>query len=605
MTNIVLNISKARISSSRCCVQTCNAQYPEKFHRLSKEMRHEIMKSNRVYIPENARACQLHCDLSIWQEIQVQNEDCIFTKVQIEEMVDLLRFSPKRSTQSVLNKKSDFEFKTETGLTRGQFENLFQQLPSMSQVFAYDKNNETAVNSLYLYLMKLRTARTHDDIGLAFGITRFTVTERMKKVRKVLEQDFVFKHVNYERTREELAAKTSLLSQTLFCGGDTTCPVLVVDGTYVYVQKSSNYEFQKKSYSDQKKRNFVRVMVCTTTDGTVVFVLGPFPASTNDASVMSSLVQHSNVFSSLVQGDVLLVDRGFRDCLQLLTNMGLNVKMPHLINKSDNKKQFSTEQANQTRLVTANRYGVETRNGHFKTFKIFAKEWANNTLSVMMTDFRIAAALVNVYFKSIESHESRSAEIATKMLSRLQMPNRLSDIVRKNTFQKNVKKFEQFYDFHTLPQLSIADMIQIALGTYQIKQAPSYCHMHYKANNSEFVVYECPDAVAKEMLAEIILNDKKSKLLMMRVKSRFRSNVSHDVYILIDMMGSRENCVLEYCCSCQNGLRTVGTCSHVMSLIWFSLFAKNAVTMFKPAEFLDNYFVEEFSSDEDYEEEEE
>lgn len=605
MTEVTLNICKARISSTKCCAKFCNVQHPAKLYRVCQELRYEIMKSKRYYIPQNARACELHSDFVGWPETLNQNEQCKFNISQIEEMVDLLRYTPKHSKKFVLREKSDFDFRTDTGLTRAQFTDLFQRLQTISSEFKYNKNNETATESLYMYLMKLRTGRTNDDIGLVFGITRCTVTERMNKIRKILESDFVFQNVNFEMSRGDLAQRTSLLSQMLFCGGDNTRPVLVLDGTYVFIQSSSNYEFQKKSYNGHKKRNFVRVMVCTTTDGTIAFVLGPYPASTNDASIMSSLVNNSNAFKHLVQGDVILLDRGFRDCVDEVEKKGFVVKMPHLIQKSATNKQFSTLQANETRLVTANRYGVETRNGHFKTiFKIFAKVWPNNTLPIMMTDFRIAAALINVYFKSIESHKGHSDEIATKMMNRLHVPNLLSTIVDRRAFQNKLREFNQFYDFDTLPQLSVKHLIQIALGTYQIRQAPSYCQLHFRTNNSEFVVYECPDDVVDEFLATFNTKEKELKLLMARMKSRFRSQKSHDVYILIDMIGEGEQCILEYCCSCQNGLRTVGTCSHVMSLIWFSLYIKNAYAMPQPAAFLNDYFIEEYSSDDNDDDEE-
>lgn len=279
----------------------------------------------------------------VWPGIPIQNEESKFTVPQIEEMIDLLRSPPKHLKKSVLNGKSDFEYRTNTGLTRAQFMDLFGRLPCISTEFKYDKNNETATESLYMYLMKLRTGRTNDDIGLIFGITRFTVTERMNKVRKVLEDDFVYKNVNFELTREELAQRTTPLSQMLFCNGDPSRPVITLDGTYIYIQKSSNYDFQKQSYNGQKKRNFIRVMVCTTTDGTIVFVLGPYPASTNDASIMNSLVERSDAFKQLNRGDVILLDRGFRDCIDTIKKAGFDVKMPHLLKKTESNKQFTTQ----------------------------------------------------------------------------------------------------------------------------------------------------------------------------------------------------------------------------------------------------------------------
>lgn len=413
MAEISLNITKARVSSTKCCV--CNVQYPEKLHRISQEMRYEIMKLKRFYIPVNARACQMHSDISVWPGMQIQNEKSKFTVAQIEEMVDLLISTPKQSKTSVLDVKSDFEYRIDTGLTRAQFLDLFGRLPSISSEFKYDKNNETATESLYMYLMKLRTGRTNDDIGSIFKITRFTVTERMNKIRKVLESDFVYKNVNFAMTREQLAQCTTPLSQMLFCNGDTSRPVLILDGTYIFIQKSSNYDFQKQSYNGHKKRNFVRVMVCTTTDGTILFVLGPYPASTNDASIMNSLIEQSDAFKNLNRGDVIILDRGFRDCTDTIKKAGFDAKLPHSILKSQKNQQFTTQQANESRLVTANRYAIETRNGHFKTiFKIFSKEWLNHNLTYMMTDFRVAAALINLYFKTVESHKDRAAQIAKK-----------------------------------------------------------------------------------------------------------------------------------------------------------------------------------------------
>lgn len=604
MTEITLQVSKARISSTKCCIKSCTAQYPESMHRVSQQMRHELMKSKRFYIPANARACEFHSDLSVWPEIPMENEASKFSIPQIEEMIDLLRTPPKQSKKPLLDRKSDFEIRTDTGLTRAQFMDLFAKLPSVSNEFKYDKNDENAIESLYLYLMKLRTGRTHDEIGLIFGITRFTVSERMNKVRAILERDFVFQNVNFEMTRQQLAQCTTPLSQSLFCNGDVNRPVLILDGTYIYIQKSSNYEFQKESYSGQKKRNFVRVMVCTTTDGTIAFVLGPYKATTNDATIMNSLTEKSDAFDQLHEGDVILLDRGFRDSVDVVRAKGFDVKTPHFLEKSAANQQFTTQQANETRLVTANRYAVETRNGHFKSiFKIFGKVWTNNTLPHLMTDLRVAAALINVYFKTVESHKGHSTEIATKMLNRLHRPNHLSTIVARRSFQKNIKNFVQFHDFDALPQLSVQQLMQISLGPYQIRQAPSYCQMHCKANNSEFVVFECPDEVAHEFLSDFISDKRKLKLLMMRLKSRFRSQKTHDVYVLVDVKSKSEECVLEYCCSCQNGLRTVGTCSHVMSLIWFSLYIKHTYAMPQPAAFLNNYFINELSSDDENEEE--
>lgn len=499
----------------------------------------------------------------------------------------------------VLSEKSDDGVKADTGLTREQFLNLLHHLKSLQDEL---KNHKLASDYLYTYLMKLRTARTDEDIGQVFKITRQAVGMRLKCVRKAMESDFVYQNVNFQLTREKLAERSTVLSQMLFCNGDSSRPVLVIDGTYVYIQKSTNYEVQRKSYSGQKKRNFVRVMNCVTTDGTIIFVLGPYQATSNDAQVMRSIVESSNALDNLIAGDVLLLDRGFRDCVDILIAKGFDVKMPALLQRSQNKQQLTTQEANKSRFVTANRYGVKTRNGHIKTiFKIFQREWNPQALPHLMVDFRIGAALINAYFKTIESNKGMATEIGRRMLERFDTPNRLSTIVFSYIFRRNISQFNRFYDFQQLPTLTQTDLIWIALGKYQIRQAASYCQEHFKSNHGEFVVFDCPDDLIGRFLTDFITDGRQLKLLLAQLKSRFRNNKTHNSFVLIDTLGQGENVVLAYCCSCYNGLRTVGCCSHVMSIIWFTLHIKELSKMHQPASFLDHYFAEASSSNNDSE----
>lgn len=489
-----------------------------------------------------------------------------------------------------MKENSDSAVKMETGLTRDQFYDLYRCLPTLRNAF---KNEKNASDSLYMYLMKLRTGRTNDDIGKVFKVNGWTVGQRIKIARNAIEKDFVYSNVNFLFSRESLANRSTFMSQILFCDSDITRPVLIADGTYVYIQKSTNFEIQKKSYTDHKKRNFVRVMMCVTTDGTIVFALGPYPASSNDAKVLESILENSNAFDNLVAGDVIILDRGFRDCEQLLREKGFKVCIPDSIQRLQSKTQLLTSEANRTRLVTATRYGVETRNGHIKTiFKIFQKEWNPSDLPHLMADFRICAALINRYFKSIESHKGIAVEVATRMLDRLNRPNKLASIVATNRFQKKLKDFRRFDDFEELPVLTETDLFWVSLGKYQIKNAASYCQAHLKVNQSQFATYTCPDEIYEDFFPDFVQNYGELILLMIRIKSHFRSNKSHDAYVLLSTaaQNNSSDCVLEYCCSCYNGLRTIGCCSHVMSLLWFALCIKNPNNMHRPAGFLDDYF---------------
>jgi hypothetical protein len=50
------------------------------------------------------------------------------------------------------------------------------------------------------------------------------------------------------------------------------------------------------------------------------------------------------------ENDIFIVDRGFRDALPLLEEIGIKGEMPKFLKKGE--KQMSTEYANLSRLVT-------------------------------------------------------------------------------------------------------------------------------------------------------------------------------------------------------------------------------------------------------------
>lgn len=56
-------------------------------------------------------------------------------------------------------------------------------------------------------------------------------------------------------------------------------------------------------------------------------------------------------------GDILILDRGYRDAIPLLNSKGIIHKMPGMLKPG--QKQLTTEEANQTRLVTKIRWKVE------------------------------------------------------------------------------------------------------------------------------------------------------------------------------------------------------------------------------------------------------
>lgn len=119
--------------------------------------------------------------------------------------------------------------------------------------------------------------------------------------------------------------------------------------------------------------------MCVAPNGYIVYALGPYKARDNDAKIMQKIDETTNAFHILQNNDILILDRGFRDCVEYFRTKGYKVLMPALVQRSDKKGQLSTTEANQTRLITATRFIVETRNGHMKTiWKIYLQPFGTH-----------------------------------------------------------------------------------------------------------------------------------------------------------------------------------------------------------------------------------
>lgn len=132
----------------------------------------------------------------------------------------------------------------------------------------------------------------------------------------------------------------------------------------------------------------------------------------NDASILldiffknSTLIVNPNSdeqqSSLLRDGDVLIFERGFRDAISSLeSDYKLQTKMPNLLEKG--QKQFTTMQANESRLCTKTRWVVEATNSLLKQkFRTLDYTVQIKSLSHLLLDFRIAGALINRFGKRL------------------------------------------------------------------------------------------------------------------------------------------------------------------------------------------------------------
>lgn len=82
-------------------------------------------------------------------------------------------------------------------------------------------------------------------------------------------------------------------------------------------------------------------------------------------------------------------------------------------------------------------------------------------------------------------------------------------------------------------------------------------------------------------------------LYKVKLQSRHMNAVKYFTYVLIDSRKEGVNAIAGHTCSCKCGLRVVGCCSHVATIIWYFGYAKYLEQIPHPARHLSYLFDEE------------
>ena len=132
----------------------------------------------------------------------------------------------------------------------------------------------------------------------------------------------------------------------------------------------------------------------------------------------------------------MIVDRVFRDCLDLVNSFGCTTFMPMFLPKSKNK--FSNSEANSNRFVTALRWVVESVNGRIKTFKFFDHVVQNSSLPYVHGYLSIVCATINAYRPTFISDTSNDGKLSKVFLEKRNKQNELE--AKLNDKERNKAK---------------------------------------------------------------------------------------------------------------------------------------------------------------------
>lgn len=108
--------------------------------------------------------------------------------------------------------------------------------------------------------------------------------------------------------------------------------------------------------------------------------------------------------------------------------------MPHFLKKSP--KQHTTEEPNESRLVSKVRWVVESANGRIKQWRALSNTMPNTQILFIGDYVRIVCALCNAFRKPLVTDSDNDHILAESMLALAMTPNKLKEKVLTEKWDK-------------------------------------------------------------------------------------------------------------------------------------------------------------------------
>lgn len=573
---IEVQINRTVSTHRYCCV--C---YSSDKHLIviPQNARMQSMIKRRIFIADGNRCCENHLiNTRFYEEdFNLLKVYCNWSILRASELSKIMKNFAVECDATLLDKMNDFRISDEqlyiyTGLKRENLIELQDLLTSMRNT-----GSRTVTQALITFLCKLRTGNSNKLISAILQLKdERLVSKYCEQVIQSFENDVLPRYFGFRSmSRNDLIQEySSPLVERLYDNLSDKL-VLICDGTYARHQKSSNNEYQRKSYSGQKKVPLCKPFTICTTNGYIVDMLGPYYANQNDATIMKDIIDTPDGLCELLEpGDVFVVDRGFRDVEDHLEEIGYRVLMPALKGK---RNQLTTAESNASRYVTKIRWAVEAVHGMLKQkYHLLDKKFDNKMLPRIGSFYRIASFLHNKYNKRLTSDLEYPDEIVNIMKCRKNTDNTLADEVEKYGWHRKKLPFETISSsvLMDFPEMTEKDLKILFTGSYQYKQAISYL--------AEMI--DESDNITIQFVKD------RTNILKAEVQSRHIGRKVYRCFIEYKPNTIGWSGISRYSCQCANGRRTVGCCSHVAAIIFYLAHGRYLSRIPRPAAILNRLF---------------
>jgi len=288
---IRVSIQGCRVSGARCIV----CKKAKKLTRISPMARTQIFIDRGIIIPPDTRCCRRHLEngflsKTATNDIEVKSNYSILDDKTLCGLLENLR--------SVASRKgldfdyppalTDDDYYNLTRLKKDQFDSVLASISGHIR----STSGRSPRTCLALLLTKLRTGLSLSVLSTLFALEKRRVGRAIAAARTALLSMFVpnFLGTNHISREDFITKHTRTMAKTLFAGGEDVC-ILVADGTYMYIEKSSNYKFQRRTFSLHKGRPLVKPMILVSSTGYILEVFGLYFADgkNNDANILTSV----------------------------------------------------------------------------------------------------------------------------------------------------------------------------------------------------------------------------------------------------------------------------------------------------------------------------
>jgi hypothetical protein len=254
----------------------------------------DLWIKSRILVPENNRTCKHHLSDGIFlpEAIKLITATKSSAEITGQQAAKWLISLTTRLAQKhrpidfcLSSGMTNVDYKLLTGISKDPFDQLVQILKESDM---RESSNRDLRNALGIFLVMLRLNLSQRVLAFLFGISNQSViSTTIGTVSKILLTKFVPLHLGYKHlTRDQLMQHQRKMYHTIL-DRDEEDMILILDGTYRNVEKSTNFYIQRRSYNF-KKRNLFKPMMVVTPDGYVIEADGLYfsDGKNNDAKIL-------------------------------------------------------------------------------------------------------------------------------------------------------------------------------------------------------------------------------------------------------------------------------------------------------------------------------